>query len=78
MRMRDTPHDCKMAAPAEYLNDAVLEENLVDFRPDYPCLYDVRSPDFTNREKRDLAVEEIAEKLQTTGEINSKRGRGTF
>ena len=29
----------------------------------YGCLYDVRSPDFKNRDKKQVAIEEIATKL---------------
>ena len=48
----------------EFINDALLEEKLVDLWPDYPCLYDVRSQDFKDRNKRDKATSEIAEKLE--------------
>ena len=41
----------------------MLEDQIADIWPDYPCLYDVRSPDFKNRELRDNSIQEIAEKL---------------
>ena len=41
----------------------MLEEKLVELWPDYGCLFDVRSPDFKNRDKRQVAIEEIAIKL---------------
>ena len=64
-----------MAEPAEQLEkpDALkelhLEERLMELRPDYGCLYDVRSPDFKNRAKRDQAFQELATKLQQTGRL---------
>ena len=42
---------------------------LADLWPDYPCLYDVRCPEFKNRELRDKAFQELAEKLGTTCKI---------
>ena len=45
------------------LSEIMLEEKLVELWPDYGCLYDVRSPDFKNRDKRQVAIEEIATKL---------------
>ena len=44
--------------------EAVLEDKIADIRPDYPCMYDVWSPDFKNRELREVAVVNIAEKLR--------------
>ena len=45
------------------LSEIMLEEKLVELWPDYGCLYDVRSPDFKNRDKKQVAIEEIATKL---------------
>ena len=42
------------------LNEIMLEEKLVELWPDYGCLYDMRSPDFKNKDKRQVAIEEIA------------------
>ncbi len=53
---------------SNFLSEAILEESLVDLWPDYPCLYDVRSPEFKDRVKRDSAIHEIAEKLEQEGE----------
>ena len=39
------------------------EEKLLELLPDYGYLYDVRYPDFKNRDKRQVAIEEIATKL---------------
>ena len=44
-------------------SEIMLEEKLVELWPDYGCLYDARSPDFKNRDKRQVAIEEIATKL---------------
>ena len=41
----------------------MLEEKLVELSPDYGCLFDVRSADFKNRDKKQVAIEEIAIKL---------------
>ena len=38
------------------LSEIMLEEKLVELWPDYGCLYDVRSPDFKNRDKRQVAI----------------------
>ena len=46
------------------VSEVILEDKLVDLWQDYPCLYDVRSPDFKNRDKREVAFEQIAENLQ--------------
>ena len=37
--------------------------SLLSYGQIYGCLYDVRSPDFKNRDKRQVAIEEIATKL---------------
>ena len=39
--------------------EAVLEDKLADFWPNYPCLYDVKSPEFKNQELRDKAFKEL-------------------
>ena len=49
--------------------EAILEDKLADIWPDYPCLYDVRCPEFKNRDLRDKAFQEMAEKLGTTCKI---------
>ncbi len=46
--------------------EAVLEDKLADFWPDYPCLYDVWCPEFKNRELRDKAFQDLAKKHGTT------------
>ena len=50
------------------VNEVLLEEKLVELWPEYSCLYDVRSPDFKNRDRRETAISEIAEKLGQNGE----------
>ena len=60
----------KMANNCSIVSEAVLEDKLADFWPDFPCLYDVRSSDFKNRELRDKALQELAEKLGTTCKFN--------
>ena len=58
-----------MPGQSELVVDAILDDKIADLWPDYPCLYNVRSPDFKNREIREKAFEDIAEKLQKTGKI---------
>ena len=50
--------------------DAMCEDKIADLWPEYPCLYDVRSPDFKNRDLRDNSIQEIAEKLGKTGRFD--------
>ena len=47
--------------------EEILEDQIADLWPDYPCLYDVKSSDFKNRDMRDQAVEEMANKLGQSG-----------
>lgn len=56
-----------MTAPSEHVIEVLLEDSLVEIWPDYPCLYDVRSPEFKNRDYREKALKEIAGQLNTTG-----------
>ena len=48
------------------VSDALLEDKFVTIWPDYPCLYDVRSVDFRNRDLLQNAMEAIGEKLDQT------------
>ena len=47
----------------ELVSDVLFEDHLVDMWPQHPCLYDVRSSGFKNRDSREKTLEEIAEKL---------------
>ena len=49
------------------VNEAMLEDKLVDLWPDYSCLYDASSQNFKNRDMRDAAMAEIAEKFGENG-----------
>ena len=52
------------------INEAILEDKLVNLWPDYSCLYDVSHTGtltFKNRDMRDAAMAEIAEKLGENG-----------
>ena len=42
----------------------MLEEKLVELWPEYSCLYGVRSSDFKNRDRKEVTMSEIAEKLK--------------
>ncbi len=57
--------------------EAILEDKLIDLWPDYPCLYDVNLPEFKNRDKREKAMEEMAEKLEQTGSHFSPQSSAT-
>ena len=52
---------------SELLTDVILEDKIADIWPDYQCLYDVTSPDFKNRDLRQKSYEEMAEKLEKSG-----------
>ena len=54
-------------ADASVINDLLKEEKLIELWPEYSCLFNVSSPDFKNRDKRDLTYSEIAEKMQANG-----------
>ena len=56
----------EMANNSSLVTEALLEDKVADFRPDFSCLYDVRCSDLKNRELRDKALQELAEKLGTT------------
>ena len=60
-------HDYNMAAPRDVVAGLQLEEKLVAIWPEYPCLYDVCSKEFKNRDKRDVATKEIGAKLERNG-----------
>ena len=59
----------KMAGNSEFLNEAILEEKLVDVWQEYPYLYDIRSQEFKDRVKREQAVREMTGKLEQKGKI---------
>ena len=46
--MADSEHTSEPRS--ELVTEAILEDKLVDIWPEYPCLYDVRSSDFKNRD----------------------------
>ncbi|XP_068759921.1 uncharacterized protein [Montipora capricornis] len=50
-------------ASGSILSEVILEEKLVELWPEYTCLYDVSSTEFKNRDRREVAMSEIAEKL---------------
>ena len=53
IRMRTTCiFQTKMAASSVVVSESLLEDKIADIWPDYPCLYDVRSRDFKNRDLR--------------------------
>ncbi len=51
----------------EMISEMILEDEIADIWPEYPCLYDVRIPEFKNRDLRDRAFRDMAEKLQKSG-----------
>ena len=46
------------------LSEVMLEEKLVELWLEYSCLYDIQSSDFRNRDRREVAMSEIMEKLK--------------
>jgi hypothetical protein len=56
-----------MASTNVQLTELLAEEKFVEIWPDYPCLYDVRSAEFKDRDRRQQAMEEIAEKINQNG-----------
>ena len=57
------------ASETSVMNEYISEDKLVDLWPNFPCLFDVRSPDFKNRDKRLKALEEIGKELNQTSKI---------
>ena len=51
-------------ASGSILSEVMLKEKLVELWPEYSCLYDVRSSDFKNKDRREVTMSEIAEKLK--------------
>ncbi|XP_046863243.1 uncharacterized protein LOC124456987 [Xenia sp. Carnegie-2017] len=73
MRMCSSLNHLNLASGSVVEAEALLEDHLADIWPDFPCLYDVRCPEFKNRDLRENAYEEIAEKLGKTVEwVKSK------
>ena len=56
-----------MEGQSQLLADVLLEDKITEIWPEYPCLYNVRSPDFKHRDMREKAYQEITEKLEKSG-----------
>ena len=56
-----------MEDQSQLLADVCLEDKIAHLWPEYPCLYVVRSPDFKNRDMREMPYLEIGEKLDKSG-----------
>ena len=54
-------------ATHDVVADIMLEDKIANLWPDYPCLYDVKSPDFKNRDLRERSFQDIAEKVGESG-----------
>ena len=64
-------------ATHDVVADIMSEGKIADLWPDYPCLYDVKSPDFKNRDLRERSFQDIAEKVGKSGkflDINTHKG----
>lgn len=48
-------------ASGSVLSEVMLKEKLVELWPEYSCLYDVRSSDFKNRDRREVVMSEISD-----------------
>ena len=57
-----------MAAPSDvdHVNDAIIEDKLIDLWQDFECLYNVSCSSFKDRDKREKAFAEIAQSLGKT------------
>ena len=53
------------------LNEVIAEIKLVEIWSDHPCLYDVCSADFKDRDKRQKALQEIAMAVNQNSNIYS-------
>ena len=62
MRVNESTQN-NMAAHSKLVADASLADQIVDTWPDYPCLYDVRSPEVKNRDLREHALYMICDVL---------------
>ena len=60
-----------MATADDFVNDALLEGQLVQLWQDNPCLYVVQSVELKNRDLRITALKEIGEKLQSQWYVRS-------
>ena len=49
------------------ISEILKEEKLVEMWPEYSCLVDVRSPEFKNRDLRQLAVDEMVKTIEENG-----------
>ena len=56
-----------MANANEFVNDFLFENKLVEMWPEYPYLYDVRSPEFKNRDLPQQPMQEMVDNLRQTG-----------
>ena len=56
-------------AARSVVNEAILEDKLVDLCPDYSCLYDVSSQNFKNRDMRDDAMQKLRKSWARTVRI---------
>ena len=59
--------DTPMAVENTVLVETIAEDRLVSSWPDYPCLYNIRSASFRNRDLRQQAFAELADKCQQSG-----------
>ena len=59
-----------MEDQSQLLADVLLEDKITYLWPEYLLPYDVGSPDFKNRDMREMAYLEIIEKLEKSGKIH--------
>ena len=57
----------KMAAINAYVCETISEDKLVVLWQQFPCLYDIRSEVYRNRDVREQAIKQIAEEVQQSG-----------
>ena len=63
-------------ATHDVVADIMLEDKIADLWLDYPCLYDVKSPDFKNKDLRERSFQDIAEKVGKSGKFLDKYRQG--
>ena len=57
-----------MAATSTFMSETIAEDKLAAVWKEFPCLYDVRSQSFRDRELREEAMQTIADEVEQSGE----------
>ncbi|KAK2182703.1 hypothetical protein NP493_340g00001 [Ridgeia piscesae] len=57
-----------MAATNMFICETIAEDKLVAIWEEFPCLYDVRSESFRNRDLRDEAIQTISDEVEQSAD----------